>query len=218
MVTRDQLQLTLFHSTEEASKVIKSLTDAIKGNQVTVKVEGGDQEVPKTPATPSQLSQASLVSEVVEGDSDGVKVEDNGCGSMPAVANQEATKSQSPHKLPRQDKSIRESEASEELADHVPPMHAEVTTPHDEGPPGRRGNMSRQGKSRITGGQNKTLVATPSETDSAVSMVTNKKLCVYLYVCLCVYMCVCVVCVLSFSSHLMMTLVLMLVMFKAPPL
>eukprot|EP00731_Ephydatia_muelleri_P005712 Em0002g1888a len=155
---------------EEASKVIKSLTDAIKANQVNVKVEGGDQEVPKTPATPSQLSQASLVSEVVEGESDGVKVEDNGCGSMPVVASQEATKSQSPHKLPRQDKSIRESEASEELADHVPPMHAEVTTPHDEGPPGRRGNMSRQGKSRITGGQNKTLVATPSETDSAVSM------------------------------------------------
>lgn len=171
---------SLFPSTEEAAKVLKSITEAIKGSRVTVRVEGGgDQEVPITPSIPTQLDQESVVCEVAKGEDCGVKVEDEGCGSKPVVTCQE-TKCPSPHKLPRQDKPIQESEGCEELADNVPPMHAEGMTPLEEGAPVRRVYMSRQGKTCFTGGQNKTLVSAPSEADSAVSLVTNEELCVYM--------------------------------------
>ena len=158
--------LTLLSPVEEAVKVLRMLTAEITANSVTVKVEG-DQEVPKNaPTQPCKDGDVPL-----SGDkSECVKLEDSGHGSVGAPTLEVKT-STSPHKLPRQEKSIRDSDGLEEQADHVPPMCAEIVATREE-VLGRRGNIARQGKPRNTGGQSKTLVAAASDADSAVSMVT----------------------------------------------
>ena len=144
--------------------MLEVLTTEIKAGKVTVKVEG-DQEVPHKPEdTPSEPSTNVGLNVLVDCTSDGDKL---GEVASEPVGSSSDGKSPSPHKLPRQEKSVREADES---ADHVPPMHEATSLREDI--LGRRSYMLRQGKPRNSGGQNKTLVSAPSETDSAVSMVS----------------------------------------------